>query len=395
MLNGDTETLKILVVDDSQATVKLLENLLRNSHFDPRSIFTGKECLPIAKEFQPEIILLDFNLPDIDGPQVCAQLKECEETKNIPVIFLTVSKGNSSLIKAFDSGASDYVTKPFNFIELTTRIRTQVELRRAKEKLTHMNKELEDLNDQKDEMLGVVSHDLKNPIAAIQSLAEILQMKGEEWTEEEKADLTENIRKSAVYMRELVEDLLDMNSIARGAVTLKIVEFDWLELAERCIHTNLSRATQKEQNIQFIHDKESYPIVSDERVCFQIMDNLLSNAVKFSPQGKDITFSLQEKEGYIYCSVIDQGPGLSEEDHGKLFGQFTKLTARPTGGESSTGLGLSIVKKLAHALNGDVWCETELGHGATFTLKVPMLTCDISFETVQNGPSRDRVAVDG
>jgi len=386
---------KVLLVDDSVATVRLLENLLRNSNFNPCCVYDGATCLTEAKALQPEIILLDYNLPDIEGPEVCRLLKENSATKNIPVIFLTVNTGNAYLVKAFDAGAADYVTKPFNFIELTTRIRTQIELRRAKDRLTEMNKELEEINDQKDEMLGVVSHDLKNPIAAVQSLAEILQIK-DDWSEEERDDLIENIRKSAVYMGRLVEEVLEMNSIARGAITLKIVEFDWLEVTERCIHTNLSNATQKGQNIHFVHDRESYPIVSDERVCFQIMDNLLSNAVKFSPPNKDITFILAEEDGHIRCSVVDQGPGLSKEDQKKLFGKFTKLSARPTGGESSTGLGLSIVKKLVHALNGDIWCESELGKGATFCLKVPMLNCDMNFKTVQNGPSRpSRVAEAG
>lgn len=392
---GESEYFKILLVDQSEEAVALLINLLRNSNFEPKSTHTGATCLSAAKSFAPDIILLDYQLPDIEGPAVCRQLKNDAQTQDIPVIFLSNHKGNSCLIKAFDAGAADYVTKPFNFIELTTRIHTQIELRRAKHKLTEMNHELEALNDQKDEMLGVVSHDLKNPIAAIQSLAEILQMK-DDWPKAEKADLIDSISKSANYMRDLVEELLDVNSIARGAISLKIDEFDWVEVAERCLHTNLCKATQKGQNIHFIHHHESYPIVSDERVCYQIVDNLLSNAVKYSPCNKDITFILGEEEGYIKCSVVDQGPGLSEADQKKLFGKFTKLSARPTGGESSTGLGLSIVKKLAHALNGEVWCESELGQGATFSFKVPMLSCDVNFETVQNGPSRGRqTAVEG
>lgn len=388
---NDIESLKVLLVDDSEATVKLLENLLKNAKFDTFSVFDGESCLENAKKFKPELILLDYNLPDIDGPKVCRQLKEDPKTKDIPVIFLTVSKGNSCLVKAFDAGASDYITKPFNFIELTTRIRTQVELKHAREKLTSLNNELELINGQKDEMLGVVSHDLKNPIAAIQSLAEILQMDNE-WSPNEQEEVIENIRKSAVYMRGLVEELLDVNSITRGAISLKIDDFDWVDLAQSVINTNLSNATRKDQEIEFQCDSHSIPIVSDERVSFQIVDNLMSNAIKYSPPGKKIVVTLKEENNAITCSIKDNGPGLTEDDQKKLFTQFTKLSARPTAGESSTGLGLSIVKKLALALNGDVWCTSEIGHGSIFSVKVPKLSCDISLETNQFGPSRDQQA---
>jgi signal transduction histidine kinase len=147
-------------------------------------------------------------------------------------------------------------------------------------------------------------------------------------------------------------------------VSLQII--DVLPIVQTLVNHYAERALAKNITVQFEHQPEPYQAIVDENTTHQVLDNLISNAVKYSPPNKNITIRLRQEGQHIRCEIQDQGPGLSTADQKKLFGKFNRLTPRPTGGEHSTGLGLFIVKKLIEAMNGKVWCESELGKGATF-----------------------------
>jgi signal transduction histidine kinase len=137
------------------------------------------------------------------------------------------------------------------------------------------------------------------------------------------------------------------------------------------IEAQRARLAAKEQKIRFEDEAVKRPVVVDPTVTTQVFENLISNAIKYSPPGKTITVRLTEEASGVRFEVRDEGPGLSVEDHRKLFGKFARLSAKPTGGEHATGLGLSIVKRMVEAMNGKVWCESELGKGASFMVELP------------------------
>lgn len=247
------------------------------------------------------------------------------------------------------------------------RERAFAKMSEANTKLATSNDQLARLNQEKNEFLGIAAHDLKNPLTVIIGSAELLKMN---LPPAQATKMASNIVGAGQRMFQLIKDLLDANAIEQGKFTSNIVPCDLRAVANECAVNNQTHATRK----QIVIVTEEGPAVwglADRNATLQILDNLISNAVKFSPHQSTVQVKLTTANGYVSLGVKDQGPGLSTADQKKLFGKFTRLSAQPTGGESSTGLGLSIVKKLAEAMAGTVVCESELGAGATFSLRLP------------------------
>jgi signal transduction histidine kinase len=178
------------------------------------------------------------------------------------------------------------------------------------------------------------------------------------------------IRETAGRMIEMVQNLLDANRIERGEMKLEVAPTDLAALVSSVIENQRPRATAKQQQLYLEAIAGPVPALVDAEIMVQVLENLVSNAIKYSPSGKSIFVRLSRFEDAVRLEVRDEGPGLSAEDQKKLFGKFARLSAKPTGGEHSTGLGLSIVKKMVEAMHGRVWCESNLGKGAVFIVEL-------------------------
>lgn len=238
--------------------------------------------------------------------------------------------------------------------------------------LAEANKKLEDMNQEKNEFLNLVSHDLKNPLHSIYGFSNILVEDIDTLSSEEIADFASNINISSMAMIDLVNEILNTDLMDSGRYELTYEVIDLNILIKSLIAMNKFQLKQKDIKIIFV-DKTIAHVFSDMNVVKQILSNLVSNAIKFSPSGKNIFINVihSKIDSSTSVEVQDEGPGISAEDKKKLFTKFAKLTARPTAGESSTGLGLSIVKKLSDIIKGDISCESEPGKGAKFTLLIP------------------------
>ena len=234
------------------------------------------------------------------------------------------------------------------------------ELATSNERLLHLNKE-------KNEFLGIAAHDLKNPLTAIIGSAELLPMAKDQ---ARVAQCARMIVSAGTRMRDLITNLLDANAIEEGRFTSKVERLDLQELVEESVEHNRPASTRKEINIQVCASGGLWA-KADRGATLQILDNLISNALKYSPPKTTVHIHTLPEADSVVVGVKDEGPGISEEDQKKLFQKFTRLSARPTGGESSTGLGLSIVKRLAEAMSGAVQCHSVLGFGTTFKLRLP------------------------
>lgn len=243
--------------------------------------------------------------------------------------------------------------------------------------IQQQNNQLKTLNQEKNELMGIVAHDLKNPLSNIRLLAQLLRQNHETLNQAEIKELSGDILFSADRMYDLIINLLNVNAIEQGGVQFNLTGFEVCPIIESIIHHYTPLARQKNIRLCFTppeHNGSGFVVFADHHAIAQILDNLLSNAIKYSPLDKEIHISIAKSmahHGTIRVGVHDQGPGISDEDQQLLFGKFARLSARPTGGEDSTGLGLSIVKKLAEAMNGKVWCESALGSGATFYIEFP------------------------
>ncbi len=362
----------IIIVDDIVKNLQVLGTMLEEENFDVAVAQDGFEALDIIEADPPDLILLDIMMPEINGYEVCEKLKQNEKTKDIPVIFLTAKNESEDVVAGFKIGGVDYVTKPFNKDELLVRIKTHLELKYSKDIILRQNAKLRELNDEKNEFLGIAAHDLKNPLSGIKGLAELIAMGNME--EAEIIDFANHIKTSAEFMFGLITDLLDINSIEEGKLNLNCEVFPINALLNNAILEFKQRAEAK--NIELISNiKTTYVMVNlDMPKTRQVIENIISNAIKFSPLNKQIYInsSVEKSNNFVLIEVQDQGPGISSEDMKKLFGKFARLSARPTADEHSTGLGLSIVKKLVEAMGGKIWCESQPGKGSSFKFTFPI-----------------------
>ncbi len=234
------------------------------------------------------------------------------------------------------------------------------------EEILRKNDELLNLNQEKNNLIGIVAHDLKSPLNQIKGLLSLVKMTGK--VDDESAKYLSLMEQSAVRLNEMIAKILDVEAIESRQMNLKMESVSLSEILNNVTDRYLSDAEKKSIIINRNIPAE-ITIQADKNYAEQVLENLLSNAIKFSPFDRSVFVNLTAQSGKALCEIKDQGPGLSEEDKKKLFGKYQKLSAKPTGNEISTGLGLSIVKKFIEAMNGEIWCESELGQGASFFVK--------------------------
>lgn len=242
----------------------------------------------------------------------------------------------------------------------------QAKMRRTLEDLAGANERLKRLNDEKSEFLGIAAHDLRSPLTVVMGCSEMLAL--DNLPKEKAQRLAGAITREADRMRRLISDLLDLNAIEEGRMNLSSAPLD----VTRVIAMLVENYTPRAQGKQILLEARGEPAakaMADEKALVQALDNLVSNALKFTKPGGRVVIEAGSDRVSVWIRVTDTGPGISEEDKGKLFGRFARLSARPTGGESSHGLGLSIVKRLIDAMGGSIECESELGKGTTFALR--------------------------
>ena len=250
-------------------------------------------------------------------------------------------------------------------------------MRASMDELAASNEELAHLNNEKTEFLGMAAHDLRNPLTAVIGFADLLQMDPSPRT----ASSAAHIASAGRRMLELIKDLLDANAIEAGVYASNIEPHDLRALVEAGLQHHHS-ASERKQIPLVLEEGSPCWAQTDRKAALQIIDNLVSNALKYSPSGSQVTLQVREVNDWVEFAVHDQGPGIGEADQKKLFQKHTKLTARPTGGESSVGLGLSIVKRLAEAMGGSVGCQSQLGTGSTFYLRLAPVPKELMIKAV-------------
>ena len=250
----------------------------------------------------------------------------------------------------------------------TERQNAFVKMQKAISDLATSNGRLVHLNNEKNEFLGIAAHDLKNPLTVILGSAELMNMTDDAQV---KSKCSRNIVLAATRMRDLIGTLLDANAIEQGRCITKIEPCNINVLVNQCLESNRANATRKEINIRAGMSSLIFAL-ADRAGTMQVLDNLISNALKFSPPKTTVHVHTMPEQDHILVTVRDEGPGIGPDDQKRMFQKFTRLSARPTAGESSTGLGLSIVKRLVEGMNGTIQCQSTLGLGTTFIVRLPI-----------------------
>lgn len=242
-------------------------------------------------------------------------------------------------------------------------------LEKRRKEIEKKNMELADLNNQKDEFISIAAHDLRNPISVVMTATTLLNSE-EKPDKENVAEYSELIQISTDRMLNLVNNMLDIQSVEQKSGDIKREKVDVNEAVEQSIlHFKKTAEVKNIELITTLDEDSSGMMLGDRSSLIRILDNLISNAIKYSSEGKRVWISSNFDVEKLLVRIKDEGPGLSEEDQEKLFGRFTSLSSSPTGNESSTGLGLYIAKKLTTSMGGRIWCESEYGEGSVFYLE--------------------------
>lgn len=244
-----------------------------------------------------------------------------------------------------------------------------LEIQQQNQSLSHQNQLLQKVNEEKQQIIGVVSHDLKGPFNRIFALIQLLHLTGQEMSENQK-EYIGKIHQIAVDGLNMVSNLLDVRKLDDQVIELSTEPVAIAPFVTSFVKNYHSLAEKKK--IKLLFDSTSSATVTADRLLLsRILDNLLSNAIKFSPPDKKVTVMIEETKNFVNLSVLDEGPGIDEEDQKKLYTKFQRLASRPTGGESSTGIGLSIVKTLVEKMGGLIRYEGGPGKGSKFTIALP------------------------
>lgn len=355
---------RILVVDDQESNIQVVGNILGALGFEILAATTGEQALRRLAARPPDLVLLDLLMPGMDGLEVCRCIRAMAEWAELPVIFLSADDDKGSVVRALQAGGVDYVTKPFNPSELISRVRTHLALKAARDRLHQ-------LAEDKDELLGILAHDLKNHLGGMQMSAQLLNDRAVSIADERLERLAANILDATTQMSTFVHEFL-ANSVADRGLNLKLENLCLTDAAASAVQLYQEAARRKEITLLYEGTHDPVNVAADRPALEQVLGNLLSNALKFSPAGKRVWVRVQpDGAGGGQCQVRDEGPGFTDEDRALMFRRYRRLSARPTAGEPSTGLGLSIVKKLVDAMRGTLTCESAPGAGARFLLTLP------------------------
>ena len=370
--------MKILIVDDTPVNIELLHRTLEPEGYALSVATHGEMALEIAPHLNPDLILMDIMMPGIDGYEVCQRLKGNEYTRDIPVIFISAKGEVEDIVEGFRLGGVDYITKPIRREEVLSRVKTHVQLSYLKkqqekriQELECQNQRLEKLDEIKNGFLGTAMHDLRSPLSTISGCSDLFLRGGESCSEDEKKELVRMINQTSKDLLGLVHDLLDVSVLESGQLNLKLSSGNLKSLLLK--HIQMNQVSSAQKNIDIVASLEEIPnLIFDPNRMGQVIDNLISNAIKFSQPGTSIQVGLTKNDESLEFYVKDEGPGIRKEDQSRLFTEFPGINVYPTGGEKSTGLGLSIVQKIVDAHSGAVHVDSEEGRGTTFYVELPL-----------------------
>jgi len=363
---------RILIVDDSAMARRQISFFLKKDGYDVYEAKSGEEALWLVYEVDPELVLMDVSMDGMDGMEACRQLKADPLNTHLPIIFLSAKGEREEIVAGFKSGAIDYIVKPFHPAESLTRIRTHLRVKKLAQLREKHISELKHLNNTKDRILRIASHDLRNPIAAISGLAEFLKDDCQNMSESQReiVDCIEEAGKSVVL---LLNELLDISVLDSGQVDLNKEALNLCELVRNLVPLFRGESERKNIALSFDCEPDLPKAWIDRQQIRRVVDNLITNGIKFTPSGGHVRVFVRKMEASVCLEVEDTGPGIPDKESERLFKEFGRTSNQPTGGESSTGLGLSICHRIIEAHEGSISFLNLPEGGTRFSVILPAI----------------------
>ena len=367
-MNPDAAPLhNILVVDDTIENLRLLATILGEHHYEVRPVTNGRQALLAVEHDPPDLILLDINMPEMDGYEVCARLKERPELRDIPVIFLTALTETADKVRAFDAGGVDYITKPFQVEEVLARVKTHVALRRARQELSQSYERLRELERLRDDLVNMIVHDMRTPLMIL--LMELAHLKQSTLRTLGRlpAEL-DSCTEAATDLNRMTNDLLDVSRLEAGQMPIERSVTDLVGIAESVRSTITSLDRERTIEMDAPHPVE---VACDPAIVRRVLENFVTNGVKHTPAGSRLRISVVASGARARVAVEDEGPGVPPEARERIFEKFGTVVTRNDSYYHSAGLGLAFCKLAIEAHGGTIGVTPARAHGSVFWFELP------------------------
>ena len=363
---------KILIVDDVMSNVLLLKVLLTNEKFAIATASNGRQALEQVEKENPDLVLLDVMMPDMSGFEVAQHLKSNPQTAEIPIIFLTALNSTADIVKGFQVGANDFISKPFNKEELIIRVTHQISLVAAKRLILSKTEELQQTIIGRDKLYSVIAHDLRSPMGSIKMVLNMLILNlPSETIGSEMYELLTMANQTTEDVFSLLDNLLKWTKSQIGKLNVVYQDVDLVEVTDGVIEIFSMVASLKKIRIHEMKP-EKMMVNADIDMLKTVVRNLLSNAIKFSKENSEVLVKMEEVDGMAVVSVQDYGCGISEEGQKKLLHTDTHFSTFGTNNEEGSGLGLLLCKDFVVKNGGKLWFTSKEGEGSIFSFSIPV-----------------------
>ncbi len=382
----DTKGVRVLVADDNADMRRYVARLLSAS-FQVHAVTNGREALAALGRQPADLVIADVMMPELDGFALLREMKTRAALRHIPVILLSARSGEDARIQGIESGADDYLTKPFSARELVARVRSQIALTHARRQvaaerdrlrtllsrleeqtiaLALARHEAEDASRAKDEFLAMLGHELRNPLAPIVTTLQLMRLRGALSPEHGV------IERQVGHLTRLVDDLLDVSRITRGKIELDTQPLETSEIIDRAMEIAAPLLDQRSHDVRIDVPRHGLGVNADIDRLAQVVANILTNAAKYSDQGSRIWVRAANEGDHVEIRVRDEGMGIAREMLSRIFEPFIQQPQSLDRSRGGLGLGLAIVRNLTQLHNGTVCAESDgPGHGSEFILKLP------------------------